>query len=141
VFAQRAKEAEKSGVVSIEAQPSQGLLLVRYSGHVTVKEAEEETRTAADALGHLQPGFRLLVDLTDMLSMDIACAPFIEEVMDRCQQKGVIEVVRVIPDPTRDIGMQIMSRFHYGPEVRIVTCQTLSEAMGILSGRNPGESE
>jgi hypothetical protein len=41
-------------------------------------------------------------------------------------------VVRVIPDPTRDIGLQIMSYFHYDGAVRIVTCATLDEATEIL---------
>jgi hypothetical protein len=41
-------------------------------------------------------------------------------------------VVRVIPDPARDIGLQIMSLFHYGHDVRIVTCATLDEAQRAL---------
>jgi hypothetical protein len=41
-------------------------------------------------------------------------------------------VVRVIPDPHRDIGLQIMSIFHYGGDVQILTCQTLAEAEEIL---------
>jgi hypothetical protein len=38
----------------------------------------------------------------------------------------------VIPDPTIDIGLQIMSLFHYGHDVRIITCATLEEAMRAL---------
>jgi hypothetical protein len=41
-------------------------------------------------------------------------------------------VVRVIPDPHRDIGLQIMSYFHYKGDVRIVTCETLAEAAKTL---------
>jgi hypothetical protein len=41
-------------------------------------------------------------------------------------------VVRVIPDPHRDIGLQIMSYFHYSGDVQILTCQTLAEAEEIL---------
>jgi hypothetical protein len=119
-------------VVTIEAQPSQDLLLVRYTGHVTVEEVERSAPEAPAALAQLAPGFRLLADLTDLLSMDVACAPFIETVMDLCQEKGVVEIVRVIPDPSRDIGLQIMSRFHYGPAVQIVTCETLAEGRALL---------
>jgi hypothetical protein len=43
-------------------------------------------------------------------------------------------VVRVIPDPQKDIGMQIMSLFHYDRRVRIVTCESLAEAMKVLAG-------
>jgi hypothetical protein len=42
-------------------------------------------------------------------------------------------VFRVVPDPRRDIGMQIMSYFHYGADVRIVTCESMAEAEGILA--------
>jgi hypothetical protein len=41
-------------------------------------------------------------------------------------------VVRVIPDPHRDIGLQIMSIFHYGGDVQIVTCETLVQAEELL---------
>ena len=51
--------------------------------------------------------------------MDVACVPHLEHIMQLCDEKGVSAVVRAIPDPRRDIGLQIMSYFHYGPEVRI----------------------
>jgi hypothetical protein len=41
-------------------------------------------------------------------------------------------VVRVIPDPQKDIGLNILSLFHYRRRVRIVTCATLGEAMKAL---------
>jgi len=74
-----------------------------------------------------------LADLTELQSMEISCAPFIKQAMDLFNQKGVSMVVRVIPDPTRDIGMQIMSLFHYGGNVRILTCQTRDQATNLLS--------
>jgi hypothetical protein len=40
--------------------------------------------------------------------------------------------VRVIPDSRKDIGLNIMSLFHYRRGVRIVTCETLAEAHTIL---------
>ena len=74
-----------------------------------------------------------MVDLTQLESMDVSCAPFIEKAMDLCNEKGATTVVRVIPDPRRDIGMTIMSMFHYGGDVRIITCQSLAEANKVLS--------
>ena len=73
-----------------------------------------------------------LADLTELESMDVACAPFIEKAMELCNQKGASMVVRVIPDPRRDIGLQIMSIFHYRGDVKIVTCETLAQAKEIL---------
>jgi len=54
--------------------------------------------------------------------------------MDLCNKKGVETVVRVIPDPHKDIGLNIMSLFHYRRRVRVVTCQTLEEARRVLAG-------
>jgi anti-anti-sigma regulatory factor len=83
-------------------------------------------------LAKLQSGFRLLGDLTELESMDVACAPFIEKAMDLCNEKGASMVVRIIPDPQRDIGLQIMSIFHYRGETQIFTCETLAQANELL---------
>jgi hypothetical protein len=117
----------------MEADQEKSLFLVRYTGHVSVPEAEEGVTQARAVIAQLETGFRLLADLTDLLSMDVGCAPMIERVMDLCQEAGVSEVVRVIPDPRRDIGLQIMSRFHYASNVRIVTCNTMAEAIEVLA--------
>jgi len=62
-------------------------------------------------LAELSPGFRLLVDLTSLESMDLACAGQIGELMQLVDQGGVGMVVRVIPDPKKDIGMKILRFF------------------------------
>jgi hypothetical protein len=41
-------------------------------------------------------------------------------------------VVRVIPEPGRDIGMNILTVFHYPHRPRVVTCQNLTAAAGAL---------
>jgi len=106
--------------------------VIRYSGAVGPDETEKGLEQIRSGLAQLQSGFRLLADLTELQSMDIGCAPFIEKAMDLCNAKGASLVVRVIPDPHRDIGLSIMSIFHYGGGVRTVTCQTLTEATAIL---------
>ena len=93
---------------------AKNLLVIRYRGRVigaAVKRCAEEVRAA---LVKMQSGFRLLADFTELESMDVTCVPHIEKIMDLCDEKGVRAVVRIIPDPKRDIGMQIMSYFHCG---------------------------
>jgi hypothetical protein len=119
---------------AIEFDQSRNLLAIRYSDHVGPDETERALREMRLALEKAERGFRLLADLTHLRSMDIACAPHIESAMEMCNEKGVSQVVRIIPDPRQDIGMQIMSRFHYGGDVRIVTCESADEAMKILAG-------
>jgi hypothetical protein len=53
--------------------------------------------------------------------------------MDLMSKLGVAKVVRVIPDPHKDIGLNIMSLFHYPRRIPIVTCPTLKEAMAELA--------
>ena len=119
-------------MIKFEVDQPQNLLVIRYSGVVGSVETEKGLVQIQSGLAKLKSGFRLLADLTELQSMEVACAPFIEKAMDLCNEKGVATVVRVIPDPHWDIGLQIMSIFHYGSDVQIVTCQTLAEADQIL---------
>ena len=119
-------------MVALEVDQPKNLLVIRYSGVVGPDEVARVLGEMRAGLAKLESGFRLLADLTDLESMDVACAPFIEKAMDLCNEKGASLVVRVIPDPHRDIGLQIMSYFHYRGDVRFVTCETLAEAMEIL---------
>ncbi len=121
-------------MIHFEVDQPQNLLVIRYSGHVGPEETQKGLEEVRSGLAKLESGFRLLGDLTELQSMDVACAPHIEKAMDMCNEKGPSIVVRVVPDPHRDIGLQIMSLFHYGHDVRIVTCQTLIEAEEILRG-------
>ena len=119
-------------MIKFEVDETKSLLVIRYSAAVRAEETEKGLEQVRNGLAKLQSGFRLLADLTELESMDVKCAPFIEKAMDMCNEKGASMVVRVIPDPHRDIGLQIMSIFHYAGDVRIFTCQTLAEADELL---------
>jgi len=119
-------------VINFEVHESKSLLVIRYRGLVVPDETKRGLEDVRAGLAKLQSGFRLLADLSELESMDVACAPFIEKAMDLCNQKGASMVVRVIPDPRRDIGLQIMSIFHYRGDVQIFTCETLAQAEDLL---------
>ena len=107
-------------------------LSIRYSGRVTPNETRLCAEEVRLALASLPPGFRLIVDLTGLEAMEVACSPLIANIMEICNAAGVAEVVRIIPDPTRDIGLQIMSLFHYSNHVYIRTYTSTAEAMKML---------
>jgi len=119
-------------VINFEVDEPERLLVIRYRGVVEAEETEKGLEQIRNGLTKLQSGFRLLADLSELQSMDVACAPFIEKAMDMCNKKGASMVVRVIPDPHRDIGLQIMSIFHYRGDVQIFTCETLAQADDLL---------
>jgi hypothetical protein len=121
-------------VIKFEVDQARNRFVIRYLGKVTPEETENGLAQFRVGLPRLQSGFRLLADLSELESMDVKCAQFIEKAMDLCNEKGTSMVVRVIPDPHRDIGMSIMSIFHYGGDTQIITCQSMAEAEEILRG-------
>ncbi len=113
-------------------QPRQ-LLYLSFIGKVGVKELERGREDIVKLLAELPSGFRLLTDLSRLESMELDCAVEIGREMELFEQKGVGLVVRVIPDPSKDIGMNMLSFFHYHHHPRTVTCHTLVEAAQRLS--------
>ena len=115
-------------MIKIEVEPGRKLLTVTYCGHVVPSEFEPAMGEIREGLGKLQPGFRLLTDLGGLEAMDYSCAPLVDEAMDLIDCAGVSTVVRIVPDPKKDIGFRVMSYFHYRPEVGVVTVETVEEA-------------
>ena len=108
------------------------LLRISYAGQVKALEMKQCAQECENAVQKLRPGFRVLTDLSGLERMDLACVPDIKRMMDLCNKAGAELVVRVIPDPHKDIGLNIMSLFHYGKRVRLVTCESLEDAQKLL---------
>ena len=117
----------------IETDKSRNLLSFIFSGHVTPEETRRWREQLCKYAAGMQAGFTLLTDMSGLDLMDIDCAPDIEWSMEALDEAGIAKVVRIIPDPRKDIGLNIMSRFHYRPRVRIVTCETMEEALRALA--------
>jgi hypothetical protein len=120
-----------------ELDRSQRLLKITVAGHSTPEEVRSCLENLQSLLTDIQPGFRLFVDLSGVLSMPTTAAPYIGQIMESCAEKGVELVVRLLPaEPSKDIGFAIMSHFHYAPDIRIVTCTTMEEAASHLAQSN-----
>ena len=104
------------------------LLEIKFAQHVDLAEAQACAARVEALLAEAGPGFCLLSDLSGLAEMDLACEPVIDQVMDSLNRHGVQKIVRVVPAPEKDIGFGIMSLFHYGQHVRVVTCETLEQA-------------
>jgi hypothetical protein len=109
------------------------MLKLRFAATVGVKEAKQGAQEVEALLGQLQQGFRMLTDMRDLEVMALECVPYIKHVMDLCDRAGIKMVVRIIPDPRKDIGLNILSLFHYRRAVKIVTCQSFEEAQSVLA--------
>ena len=123
---------------SIESSDAERLIKISWSGKVDPDEMRRCAEEVHVAAAKLRPGFRVLADMTGLESMDPASAPYIGEVMDLCVMKQVEHVVRVIPDPRKDIGLNILSHFHYGSKIRVTIFENLPDALRQLAGVNPG---
>jgi hypothetical protein len=119
-------------MIQAQTDKTNNLLRVTYAQRVEPAEMQRALEDLRRLLADMETGFRLLTDLSGLEEMDLACEPAMKTMMDLCDDKGVQTVVRVIPNPQKDIGLNIMSLFHYQRRVRIVTCATLEEALNVL---------
>ncbi|MDD5140267.1 MAG: hypothetical protein PHY43_08425 [Verrucomicrobiales bacterium] len=108
------------------------LLHLSYIDKVTVAELERGYPEVVALLAEFPDGFEMLADLGRLESMDIACEGIIGKTMEMLEQRGLERVVRVISDPSKDIGLKIIGLFHYSKKIRIVTCATMTEAARVL---------
>jgi len=116
----------------VTSNKSKQLLSVSFIGEVRPAEFPAGRSELATELAGLAPGFHYLADYSQLASMNPDCAPEMGLTMDLIGKAGAGLVVRVIPDPTKDIGMNILTIFHYPQQLPVVTCQTLAEAIRAL---------
>jgi hypothetical protein len=116
----------------VTSNKSRQLLYVSYIGRVQPEEFQHGQEELKRQLKELSAGFRLLADFTPLESMKLDCEPELGRTMDMIGKAGVDLVVRVIPDPSKDLGINILTVFHYPHRPRVVTCQNLTEAARAL---------
>jgi hypothetical protein len=119
-------------VFSVEADRSKRLVVISVAQHVSTDEARQAAQQVRQILESVPPGFRMLSDFRWLDSMDPSAAPHIADIMDALSQKEVASIVRVVPDPHKDIGLNILSQFHYDSKIPIATFETLADALQSL---------
>jgi anti-anti-sigma regulatory factor len=119
---------------AVEIDRFKRLLVLTAAQRVTAEQAKVAVQRIRELLQDVAPGFRVLADFRWLDSMDSAAASYIAEMMDAFTEKGIASVTRVMPDPHKDIGLNILSQFHYGPEIQIATFETLADALQSMAG-------
>ena len=120
---------------AVELDQSKRLLVISAAQKVTAEEANLAARRVRELLQDVAPGFHVLADFRGLQSMDSAAARHIAEMMDALTEKKVASVTRVMPDPHKDIGLNILSQFHYGANVKIATFETLADALQNIAAK------
>ncbi len=123
-------------MILVEADKSGQMLTMSYSQCVLAADMRECLENVRGVMDTLQPGFVLITDLSALESMDPSCAGDLGEIMSLCQEKEVKTVVRVIPDPSKDIGFALIARFHHHPDVHTRTYESLTDALQSLAQRS-----
>ena len=108
------------------------LLCLTYSGRVRAEDLRRGREDATKLLDELKPGFRVLADFERMDRMDTAAAQELGKMMEEADKRGVELIVRLVTDPSKDIGFNILAMFHYKRMVEVVTCATMEEAAQAL---------
>ncbi len=117
----------------ITANKLQRVLRLDYVQRVSPAELAAAYEELKAVMADLPPGFRLLADLSQVEFMQPECMTELGRAMELIDHHGVSLIVRVIPDPAKDIGMNILSIFHYPRHPRTITCQSLAEALRQLA--------
>jgi hypothetical protein len=115
-------------VVGAEVDVGRNLLRTRYAGHATKSDLEAGVSAIRTQMAQLKPGFTILADWSGIEGLALDCVPAIAEIMELARAHGAATVVRVLPDPARDIGINMLSVVHLRGTARTVTAENLEEA-------------
>lgn len=116
-------------MVLVTSNKQQHLLYLNYVQKVDPAELAAARADLLAALAELPPDIRLLADMSQLEFMDAECATEMGITMDLLAKHGVDLIVRVIPDATKDIGLNILTAFHYPKQPRIVTCEKMADGL------------
>lgn len=119
--------------VEAEVDVARNILRMRFAGVVTSADLQAALIRVAALLQEMRTGFATVTDLSNLEVMELECAPHIAKMMDLFLVRGVGKVVRLIPDPHKDIGFNILSATHYRGTVQVITCDTSAEVERALS--------
>jgi hypothetical protein len=114
--------------VEIVTDETRNVIRIRFHGNVTAAAMKAALTDMDQPLRRVRSGFTVLTDLSDLETMELDCVESLTRIMENFKAHGVGTVVRVIPDPAKDIGFNILSLTHYRRGVKVITCETLAEA-------------
>jgi hypothetical protein len=103
---------------------SSEVLCTHYRSHVTGADMQSAVSRVESLIARTRSNFTGVADMSEMELMDLDCAPYLARIMEQCRAHGIGKVMRVIPDPKKDIGVNILCIVHYRGKVPIATYET-----------------
>lgn len=119
-------------MVFVTSNKARRLLYISYIGRVRPADLARQRPDMEGLMAELPPDFRVLADFSALESMDLECVEEIGRTMELVDRGGVGLIVRVIPNPAKDIGLNIFSIFHLPHRPQIATRKSMAEASELL---------
>lgn len=124
-------------MIKFHYDPEHNAVVIEFAGHIDVAQVERYYPEMLKVIPKGVKGFKLLTDFTLVEEMDAQVQGIIKKIMDILNERGVTEIIRVVPDPEKDFGFNIMSAFHYSKKVKIVVLPSREEAEEQLKSEGP----
>lgn len=115
-------------MINLSYDPTHNTVIIDFIGKIDPAQSEDYLASIPKLVPKDKKKFNLLVDLSLVESMDPHMKGPIKQAMEIFNSHGVEMIIRVIPNPHHDIGLNIMSFFHYDKKVRMLTLKSRQEA-------------
>jgi len=113
---------------SIKFDTKNNLLTIEMRSNFDEQQGDVLCSQIEKELTKSKKGFIVLSDLSKVDFLNDAVSKYIQKMMKICNDHGVSKIYRVVPSKTKDVGLNIMSIFHYSKNVKIYTFESLEEA-------------
>ena len=113
-------------------------LVLELDGNIGAAQAGRSFSELEKLLPEGKTGFKLLIDLTAVDTLDPEVEGEMEKAMDFFNTHGIAEILRVLPDPDAKFGFDMISKSHFSKSVQIHTLKTRAEAQALLLGNGTG---
>lgn len=115
-------------MITVSYDEKHNAIIIEYSGIVDAAEAARFFSEIQTLVPKCRKGFNILADMSMLQVMAPETLETVKKAMDFFNAHGVEEIIRVIPDPSQDVGFSIMSLFHYSKEVKFSTVRSRKDA-------------
>jgi len=112
------------------------LLHLAFKGRIGQNEFIQLERMLPSVFRCLGADFILMTDLSEVEEIEFACTGLIGALMEHIVEAGLGQVIRVIPDSSKDIGFAILEAFHYPAMLPVRVYADLEEAKQNLTVRS-----
>lgn len=120
-------------MIKISYEENLNAVIIKYSGKVDGQEMEKLLPTLRTLAASFKENFKVLADFWELEAISQDVREPLKKIMDFLNEKGVNEVLRIVPDSANDIGFNIMSAFHYSKDVRFQNVNSREEANARLA--------